>query len=81
MFYGVSAVSTRDAEGPGGCQSGVFVEEEVDGVGDIGSGAITTVDVMILQAWGLFVLTVVASVSDFRLKEFDSICVLMMLKW
>lgn len=32
MFSGVSAVSTRDAEGPGGCRSGVSISEEVVGV-------------------------------------------------
>jgi hypothetical protein len=34
MFSGVSSVSTRDAKESGDCGSGVFVAEEVDGVGD-----------------------------------------------
>jgi hypothetical protein len=38
VFPGVSSVSTRDAEGPGHCGLGVFIAEEVDGVGDKGSG-------------------------------------------
>jgi len=33
---GVSSVSTRDAEEPGVCGSGVFIAEEVDGVEDKG---------------------------------------------
>ena len=39
----MSSVSTRDAEGPGLCGSGVFTTEEIDVVGDIGSGYTTTV--------------------------------------
>jgi hypothetical protein len=31
VFQGVSSVSTRDVEGPGDCESGVFRVEEVDG--------------------------------------------------
>jgi len=38
LFFGDSSVSTSDAEGPGGCGSGVFIAEEVDGVGDERSG-------------------------------------------
>lgn len=38
MLSEVSSVSTSDAEGPGGCGSGVFIAEEVDGVGDERSG-------------------------------------------
>jgi len=34
MFWGVSALSTRDTEGPGHCESGVLMGEELDGVGD-----------------------------------------------
>lgn len=37
LFSGVSSVSTRDADGPG-----VFKAEEGDGVGDRGSGNITS---------------------------------------
>jgi len=44
-FSVVSAFSTRDAEGPGDCGSGVFIAEEVDGIGEQGSGDITMVDV------------------------------------
>jgi hypothetical protein len=33
---GVSSLSTRDAEKPGDCGSGVFMAEEVDGVKDKG---------------------------------------------
>ena len=32
MFTGVPLISTRYAEGPGGCQSGLCAGEEVDGV-------------------------------------------------
>jgi len=38
LVFGVSSISTSDAEGPGDCGSGVFIAEEVDGVGDEGSG-------------------------------------------
>jgi hypothetical protein len=38
VFSGVSSVSTRIAEGPGDCGSGVFIAEEVDGIGDRVSG-------------------------------------------
>ena len=34
VFSGVSSVCNRHAEGPGGCGRGVFVNEEVDGVGE-----------------------------------------------
>ena len=44
VFSGISSVCTRHAEGPGECGRGVFVAEEVDGVGDKGSGDITMVD-------------------------------------
>jgi hypothetical protein len=37
-FFGVSSISTSDAEGPGDCGSGVFIAEEVDGVVVEGSG-------------------------------------------
>jgi hypothetical protein len=43
-FCEVSSVSIRDAEGPGECGSEVFIAQEVDGIGDKGSG-VTTVDV------------------------------------
>jgi hypothetical protein len=36
MFLGVSSLSTRDTEGPGHCGSGVFIAEELGGVGDKG---------------------------------------------
>jgi hypothetical protein len=35
VFSGVSSVSIRDVEGPDYCGS-VFIDEEVDGVGDKG---------------------------------------------
>jgi len=38
VFYGVSSVCIRDAEGLGDCGLGVPVTEEVDGVGGRGSG-------------------------------------------
>jgi hypothetical protein len=38
VFYGVSSVCIRDAEGLGVCGLGVPIIEEVDGVGDSGSG-------------------------------------------
>jgi len=34
MSNSVSSVCTSDAEGSGDCGSGVFIAEEVDGVGD-----------------------------------------------
>jgi hypothetical protein len=54
----VSSVSTRDAEGPGYCGSGVFTAEQVDAVGDKGSGDTTMVDAKKLledfQTWDYF---------------------------
>jgi hypothetical protein len=44
VFSGVSSVCNRHAEGPGDCGRGVFVAEEVDGVGDKGLGDTTMVD-------------------------------------
>jgi hypothetical protein len=41
IFSVVSAVSTRDSQGPGDCGLGVFIDEEVDGVGSEGSGDTT----------------------------------------
>jgi hypothetical protein len=38
-----SSVSTREAEGPGYCRSGVFISEEVGG-GDKESGNTTSLD-------------------------------------
>jgi hypothetical protein len=35
---GVSSVSTKEAEGPGGCGSGVSIAEDVDGVREKRSG-------------------------------------------
>jgi hypothetical protein len=72
MFSGVSSVCTRDAEGPGDCESGVFITEEDDGVGDKGSEDNTTVDVGTLL-WkllnlGLFFTT--AGVSEFLKYQF-----------
>jgi len=49
MFWGVSSLSMRDTEGPGHCGSGVFIREELDGVGDKGSDNTTTA-----HAWTLF---------------------------
>jgi hypothetical protein len=49
MFLGVSSPSTREAGGPGQCGSGVFIGEEIDGVGDKGSDNTTTAD-----SWTLF---------------------------
>ena len=48
MFSGVSLVSTTDAKGSGGCESFVFIAEEVDGVGDKESGSTIIVHVGIL---------------------------------
>jgi hypothetical protein len=45
LFSVASAVSTRDAEGPGNCGSGDFIAAEVDRVGSEGSGYIATVAV------------------------------------
>jgi hypothetical protein len=41
---GVSSLCTSDGKEPGDCGSGVFIGEEIDGVGDKRSGA-TTVNV------------------------------------
>jgi hypothetical protein len=41
-----SSISTRDAEGPGNCGSGVFVAEEVEVAGDKGSGSTTCRDTL-----------------------------------
>jgi hypothetical protein len=46
VFSGFSSVSTRDAEGPGDCGSGVFTAEEVDGVGKRGTRDTTLVNVV-----------------------------------
>ena len=56
-----SLVSTRDAEGLGDCQPYVCVAEEVDGVGDKGSGDTIMVDVETLfeaffEAFGLGII-------------------------
>jgi len=40
----ISSISTRQAEGSEECGSGVFIAEEVDGVGDMGLGDSTMVD-------------------------------------
>jgi hypothetical protein len=45
VFSGVSSVSTRHADGPGNCGSGVFIAEEVERVGDKESGDATMIDV------------------------------------
>jgi len=34
LFSEVSSISTRDAEGPADCGSGVFIAEEFDGIGN-----------------------------------------------
>jgi len=47
LFYflgGVSSVSTRDAEGPGDYGIGVFIGQDVDGVGDVDSRNTIMVD-------------------------------------
>jgi len=44
VFSGVCSICTRHAKGPGDCQRGVFVAEEVDGVGDKGLGDTMKVD-------------------------------------
>jgi hypothetical protein len=49
MISKVSAVSTRDAKGPGDCWSKVFIAEEVGRVGDKGSGDSTVVSLDILM--------------------------------
>jgi hypothetical protein len=45
VLSAAASVFARDAEGPRHCGSGVFIAQEVDRVGDQGSGDITTVDV------------------------------------
>jgi hypothetical protein len=44
LYSVVSSVSTRDDEGPGDYEIGVFIGEEVDGVGDVDSRNTTVVD-------------------------------------
>lgn len=44
VVSGVSSVSTRDAEGPGYCRSGVFIGEAVERSGDKESGDTTSLD-------------------------------------
>jgi hypothetical protein len=59
VFYGVYSVCTRDAEGPGDCESGVFITEDV---GDKEPGDITKLSVetllmaffVSLQTWDCF---------------------------
>ena len=48
FFSGVSSVSTRYAEGPADCGSGVFIAEEVDEVGEKGLGNTKPVNVQTL---------------------------------
>jgi hypothetical protein len=43
VFFGVTSVCSRNAEGPGGCGLGILIAEEVDGVGFKGSGYTTMV--------------------------------------
>jgi len=45
IFSGVSSVSTRDAAGPGDWGATVFTAEEVDRVGEGGSGEMTMAEV------------------------------------
>lgn len=71
MFLGVSALFTSDTEGPGQCGSGVFIGEELDGVGDKGSGNTT-----MAHAWTLFEALLKdfrLGISASRLKEFTII--------
>jgi len=36
LFSEVSTISTRDAEGPADCGSGVFIDVQFDGIGNEG---------------------------------------------
>jgi hypothetical protein len=68
VFSGVSSVSTRGAEGPGDCGSGVFITEEAEVAGDKGSGNTTSRDTLgclfgELPLLGLF--SSIAEVSGF----------------
>jgi len=47
FFLGVYSDSTRNA-GPIDCGSGVFTDEEINGVGDMGSRDTATIDVQML---------------------------------
>jgi hypothetical protein len=40
----ISSISTKQAKGSGECGSGIFIAEEVDGVGDMGLGDSTVVN-------------------------------------
>jgi hypothetical protein len=65
VFCGVSSISTRDAEGPGDCGSGVFIAVEI-GVGDKGSGNTTMVDAeTLLEVYGTILASSTAKVSGF----------------
>jgi len=48
LFSKVSSVFTSDAEGPGDCESGVFIAEKADEVGDKGKRDTIIVDKAIL---------------------------------
>jgi hypothetical protein len=73
LFFLGSSVSTRDAGWPGDCGSGVFTAEEVDGVGDKGSGDTTILDVETLledlQTWDYCWHIRISGVSAHGLKE------------
>ena len=68
VFSEISLVSTGDAKRPGDCQLEVFVAEEVDGVGNKGSGDTIMVDIETLLnafsgAYGLGLFPSTAEVS------------------
>ena len=69
-----------DAEGPGDCESGDFISEEADGIGDKGLGINISIDAETplvpfmenLQTWRLYLSSRsirILGVSALRLKE------------
>jgi hypothetical protein len=77
VFSGVCSLFKRDAKGPGDCWSGVVIVEEVDGVGDKGSGDTTIVNLeTVLEAflenvWTLELFSSTAEVSGFLEYQLD----------
>ena len=64
MFSRVTSVSTRNAEGPRDCGSGVFTAEQDDGAGGMGSRDATTIDMEICLEASL-------EVTDVKLPTWD----------
>jgi hypothetical protein len=61
LLYGVSSVSTRDAEGPGDCGSEVSIDKGDDGVG------VCILDITSL--WGIFLDCQVSQFLEYCLPD------------